>query len=263
LYDEPINVELWCQSIRKDQQVAFYQGVGNMGGADAGATVEELLTGREDHAETIGDGGDYLPLSVWGKMGYNVDDIANNSADGDKQMHKVLGDTYRVRILSKGNTAVRATGRTTQLGTKRKLADVVNEAGTKALQAQLALENQGAMLAQLALENADPEGSDSSKSSSNSSSRSSSSNSSSSSNHKKSKKSKKNQTYKKSKKSKKDKKDKKGKKSKKDKKGKKSGKASCTSLYLYLYTYVGRRPCIGCVTMCCTCVLKRFVALGL
>jgi hypothetical protein len=226
---------LWCQNIRKDQQVAFYQGVGNMGGADAGATVEELLVGREDHAETIGDGGDYLPLGVWGQMGYNVDDIANNSEACDKKTHKVLGDTYRVRILSKGNTAVRATGRTTRLGTKRKLEDVVNGAGTKALQAQLALENQGALQAQLALENADPEGSDSSQSSSNSSSRSSSSNSSSSSDHKKSKKSKKNKKSKKSKKSKKNKKDNKDNKSKKDKKSKKSGKASCTSIYLYIY----------------------------
>jgi hypothetical protein len=240
-----MNVGLWCQSIRKEQQVAFYKGCANMTGADAGGMVTELLEGKEDHAETVADGGDYLPLNVWKTMGYNVTDIENNSEPCDKKHHKVLGDTYRVRILSKANTAIRATSRSTRLSTKRKFG----EDAAKAIappDAELAVE----AATQLALENAK----EASSNSSNSSSRSSSSSSSSSSDRKKSKKSKKNKKA--AKKAKKSKKDKKNKKHKKEKKGR---KASCTSIY----TYVGCRPCIGCVTMCCICVLKRFVALGL
>jgi cobalamin biosynthesis Mg chelatase CobN len=216
-----------------------------MTGADAGGMVTELLEGKEDHAETVADGGDYLPLNVWKTMGYNVTDIENNSEPCDKKHHKVLGDTYRVRILSKANTAIRATSRSTRLSTKRKFG----EDAAKAIappDAELAVE----AATQLALENAK----EASSNSSNSSSRSSSSSSSSSSDRKKSKKSKKNKKA--AKKAKKSKKDKKNKKHKKEKKGR---KASCTSIY----TYVGCRPCIGCVTMCCICVLKRFVALGL
>ncbi len=243
-----MNVGLWCQSIRKEQQVAFYKGCAMMTGADAGGMVTELLEGKEDHAETVADGGDDLPLNVWKTMGYNVTDIENNSEPCDKKHHKVLGDTYRVRILSKANTAIRATSRSTRLSTKRKFGeDAANAIAPPT--AELAVE----AAVQLALENAKEASSHSSKSSSNSSSRSSSSNSSSS-DRKKSKKSKKNKKA--AKKAKKSKKDKKNKKHKKEKKGR---KASCTSIY----TYVGCRPCIGCVTMCCICVLKRFVALGL
>ena len=163
----------------------------------------------------------------------------------------MLGDTYRVRILSKANTAIRATSRSTRLSTKRKFVEDVDAAlAIAATEAEAE--------AQLALENAKEATSNNSNSSSNRSSRSSGS--SSSSDRKKYKKSKKNKKAdKKDKKSKKSEKDKKNKNNTKEKKEKKGRKASCISIY----SYVGCRPCIGCVMMCCICVLKRFVALGL
>jgi cobalamin biosynthesis Mg chelatase CobN len=147
----------------------------------------------------------------------------------------VLGDTYRVRILHKENTAIRATTRITRLSTKRKFvgdADLAAEA-----EAQLALENAKQATAQLALENAKEAEAEaiSNNSTSSSNSSSNSSGSSSSSDRKKSRKSKKNKKA--AKKDKKSKKSKKDKKNKKEKKEKKTRKASCTSIYIYIHMW--------------------------
>ncbi len=46
--------------------------------------------------------GKYLPLSVWGKMGYDVDAIKNLSSPQDVRSDPVLGDVYRVVTMMTG-----------------------------------------------------------------------------------------------------------------------------------------------------------------
>jgi hypothetical protein len=168
-----------------------------MSGAQAAKHADTMLTGAQVEKECFYDGGEYLPLNVWGHRGFDKTRIETLSRDEDIREDAVLGTTYRVKIVTKVKSIARVHTRSTVL--KRKIA---------------ALEDKPAEM--LALGNASP-----SPPGPSSSSDSSSSSSSSSSSHKKSKKGKKG---KKSKKSKKDKKDKKGKNNKTDKKDKKHKK---------------------------------------
>ena len=44
-----------------------------------------------------------MPLNVWATRGFDAEAIRNNSAPADKMVHPVLGDVYRVAILSSGS----------------------------------------------------------------------------------------------------------------------------------------------------------------
>ena len=52
--------------------------------------------------------GKFLPLAVWEKKGFNVDDIQNNSRPSDKAKDPVLGEVFRVRILTTGQSGEQA-----------------------------------------------------------------------------------------------------------------------------------------------------------
>jgi hypothetical protein len=178
-----MNVELWWQVIHKDQQESFYQGMTpGQSGAEAGRMLEELIEGTDTRSDWYHDGGLYLPLGVWERQGYDITRIENLSKPEDKRVDPVLGDTYRVRILSKGNSGVRATARVSR-GMKR-VAPISAISDAASAANQLALED----AAKLALEVATAEATKAAASSNGSSTDSSSDDSSSSSDHKKKKK---------------------------------------------------------------------------
>jgi hypothetical protein len=214
-----MNGMLWWQVIHKDQQTGFYQNCsgGLDGGANARKMLDELLESTDTRSEYFQDGGEFLPLSVWAVRGFDTDRIAANTRAEDRKDDMVLGLTFRVRILSKGNSGVRATARISR-GTKRSAPET---SPVPVPVEQLALED---AVAKLALENAAAKPSQGSGSSNDSSS-SSSNSSSSSSDHKKKKKH--------SKKSKKDKKSKKQ--SKKEKKLEKKLKKAYTTMYISIW----------------------------
>jgi hypothetical protein len=201
-----------------EQQTAFYDGAHDMEGRDMVKKARELLEATESHGQFYCDGGKFLPLSVWANMGYDVDRIERLTLKEDSREDRVLGKTFRVRVLSTGNKGESMLSRKSVLKRKRN--------------APLALDPTSRTGEPLALEDLPagtttpparfPGGSSSSNKSSNDSSNessddSSNDSSSSSSKHKKKK-------GKKGKKGKKNKKDKKGKKNKKDKKNKKNKK---------------------------------------
>jgi hypothetical protein len=196
----------------EEKRVAFMVTLDGMSSA-AMATECERFISSEEHQEYYQDGGEFLPLSVWAKRGFDPDRIEAKALPSDIQEHSVLGPTYRVRIISMGNRGAR--------GIKR----------AHNLEATATVKRPAAVPKILAIGNGDgPEGAvpepapvtpvaDPSPAPSRSaSSGSSSPSSSSSSGHKKKKK-------KHSKKSKKDKKSKKEKKSKKSKKDAKPNQA--------------------------------------
>jgi hypothetical protein len=77
-----------------------------MTGAEANTQLAQRLielTSTEEHGEFYETGGDFLPLSVWGTMGYDTESIKNGSLPKDKKIHPVLGDTYRVVVLRSGH----------------------------------------------------------------------------------------------------------------------------------------------------------------
>jgi hypothetical protein len=139
-----MNVELRWQVIHKDQQESFYKGMTpGQSGAEAGRMLEELIEGTDTRSEWYEDGGRYLPLGVWDRQGYDITRIETLSKPEDKRWDPVLGDTYRVRILSKGNSGVRATSRVSR-GTKRGAPiSAIADSGSAAI--QLALEDAAKM----------------------------------------------------------------------------------------------------------------------
>jgi hypothetical protein len=201
-----------------EQQMSFYNGAHDMETSDMLKKATELLEGSEAHGEFYIDGGKFLPLSVWANQGYDVDRIERLTLKEDTKEDRVLGKTFRVKVLVTGTLK-----KTTQLKRKRGAAPLAlqdQSASSSSTRRPLALEDEPqALPGNTTTPPASPEGASSSSTSSKDSSDDSSSDSSSSKHKKKGKKGKK------GKKNKKDKKGKKGKKNKKDKKNKKEKKS--------------------------------------
>ena len=186
-------------SLTDEEKQKFYKEVQDKSAEEIVASAKKLLTKFESHSKFYAESGKHLPLSVWAAKGFNVDRIRTLTPQSDIQMHNILGECYRVQLLT--------TGRSGEEGLKQE--DVKAARGKKraaAVTAAVAGEQQSKV--------------EDAKSSSSRDSSSSSSSSSSSDGASKKKKSKKGKKDKKAKKSKKGKKDKKAKKSKKGKKDK-------------------------------------------
>jgi hypothetical protein len=207
--------------------MAFYAGADGLSGPDVLRSARELLTSSESHGEYYIDGGEFLPLSVWVQRGYDSNRIHDLTKPADIREDRVLGTTYRVRILATGNKGEGMVTRTSQHKRKSGTPPVALEgqSSSSSRPRTLALEDKPEPQASAsATPPADDSGTSSSSSRSDSSNSSNSSSSSSGKHkkdkkgNKKSKKDKKNKKNKKGKKNKKDKKDKKGKREKKNKK---------------------------------------------
>ena len=79
----------------------FMRELQGSGGKDVAAKLDTFLQQYDRSEDTYAEGGEFLPLSVWGNRGFNEHDIATKTLDVDKKQHPVLGDTFRVRIVSK------------------------------------------------------------------------------------------------------------------------------------------------------------------
>jgi hypothetical protein len=203
--------------------MAFHAGAEGLSGPELLRKARELLTASESHGEYYMDGGEFLPLSVWGRRGFDETRIELHSLPLDIREDRVLGKTYRVKVLSTGTKGDNTVTRTSQ--SKRKssalpLAPQDPSSSSSSSRPRLALEDAVPQPGGTSTPHASAdEGSSSSSSDSSSDSSSSSSSSCSSGKHKK--KGKKGKKDKKGKKVKKGKKGKKGKKEKKEKKSKK------------------------------------------
>ena len=89
-----------------DQQQSFFKEIAGKDSKKIRGLVEDLLERIEKKETNFSEGGAFLPLSVWERKGFNINDIKEKSLPCDKREHRVLGDTYRVRIeaLTKSNT---------------------------------------------------------------------------------------------------------------------------------------------------------------
>ena len=47
----------------------------------------------------ITEGGEFLPLGVWGVRGFDIESIRSHTPLEDRKIDKVLGEVYRVRVL--------------------------------------------------------------------------------------------------------------------------------------------------------------------
>jgi hypothetical protein len=204
----------------KEEQYAFYAQLTGLSKADAVAAAEALLERVIADAHEVTEGGEFLPLGVWGVRGFNVSAIESLTPPEDRKIDKVLGEVYRVRVLQTRRTQTTTQKRIHRLNVPLQppqqqqqqqqqplaIVDTATVAAAAAVAAEAA--SVAAAAAALAIEDGLPDEQPSSSSSNSSSSSSSSSNRHKKGRHKKSKKDKK-ARHKKSKKDRKVKKDKK------------------------------------------------------
>jgi hypothetical protein len=205
----------------KEEQYAFYAQLTGLSKADAVAAAEALLERVIADAHEVTEGGEFLPLGVWGVRGFNVEAIESLTPPEDRKIDKVLGEVYRVRVLQTRRTQTTTQKRIHRLNVPLQppqqqqqqqqqqplaIVDTATVAAAAAVAAEAA--SVAAAAAALAIEDGLPDEEPSSSSSNSSSSSSSSSNRHKKGRHKKSKKDKK-ARHKKSKKDRKVKKDKK------------------------------------------------------
>ena len=104
----------------EEEQRTFFKGLSTSTGVDAINKVKELISKTEQHERFYECGGEFLPLGVWRTRGYDEDAIEAKSADDDKQVHPVLGLTYRVRLLKTGNRGLEGITRISTYGSASK-----------------------------------------------------------------------------------------------------------------------------------------------
>ena len=75
--------------------------------AQVQAQHNDFFRSFEKHEDYYADGGEFLPLGVWGQRGFDTDAIEQKSLEQDMKPHPVLGITYRVKIYSAGRQGVR------------------------------------------------------------------------------------------------------------------------------------------------------------
>jgi hypothetical protein len=83
----------------KEMQQQFYQESAGTNTRDTIQKVEGLIA-SEAVDEVYQEGAEYLPLSVWTARGFDADAIAKNAAPEDVKNHPVLGQVYRVQLIS-------------------------------------------------------------------------------------------------------------------------------------------------------------------
>ena len=79
------------EALQEDVKQAFMASLIGMDGPGAVAKATELFETYRVDEEVYKDGGDYLPLSVWEKQGWDISRVAEFSPDADKKWHSVLG----------------------------------------------------------------------------------------------------------------------------------------------------------------------------
>ncbi len=79
------------EALQEDVKQAFMASLIGMDGPGAVAKATELFETYRVDEEVYKDGGDFLPLSVWEKQGWDTSRVAEFSPAADKKWHSVLG----------------------------------------------------------------------------------------------------------------------------------------------------------------------------
>ena len=91
-------------SLTSEEQQKFYKEVQDKSAEEIVASAKKLLTKFESHSKFYAESGKHLPLSVWAAKGFDVDRIKTLTPQSDIQMHNILGECYRVQLLTTGRS---------------------------------------------------------------------------------------------------------------------------------------------------------------
>ena len=106
MYQHKIDVKHIC-SLSNEEVGAFFNEIHGLSAAHVAEKARGIIAKTEAHKQVYANGGEYLPLSAWAVKGFDTDRIRDLSAAEDIIEHDVLGTTYRVKILSKGEAGER------------------------------------------------------------------------------------------------------------------------------------------------------------
>ena len=174
------------------QQAQMYRAAHTLKPDDIEKLASANVKVQKSTADTFAEGGQFLPLDVWRKQGFQINE--ENISEEDKGFSEVFGPTVRLRIQSRLTAATTDVAATITLAQKRGLKRKSSDAlPTEPAHVPLALgaAEPEAYLQMAPVPSAKAEGEDSSSSTTSSTSSSSSSDSSSSDQKKKKKKKKK------------------------------------------------------------------------
>jgi hypothetical protein len=77
--------------------------------------AEQMLERVIADSHEITEGGEFLPLGVWGVRGFDIEAIRSLTPQEDRKIDKVLGEVYRVRVLQTRRTQTIRNQRTHRL----------------------------------------------------------------------------------------------------------------------------------------------------
>lgn len=127
-----------AESLEKKQ--AFMKSLHGLGGKDAATKARQFLENKHTKERAYKHGGAFLPLSVWAKQGYDVENIEALTTPEDRSKHPVLGDVFRVAVMEKwqGGSHCEVEGDSFNAGTDpravlQKLADMLAGNGSLGL----------------------------------------------------------------------------------------------------------------------------------
>ena len=86
-----------------------------MSGAAANNRLIQI-TNKETHAEYYDNWGEWLPLSVWGQRGFDVESIRAKAAPSDRKPCDMFGELFRVRVSSSGERGERGATKDDTIG---------------------------------------------------------------------------------------------------------------------------------------------------
>lgn len=89
-------------ALTEAEKMEFFSSVRCASGKDVVTKMKEFMETHHIQEAFYENSGEFLPLSVWAARGFDVNAIADKSDASDKKIHPVLGESFRVRILSAG-----------------------------------------------------------------------------------------------------------------------------------------------------------------
>jgi len=90
-----------------EEQKAFMADIGGLNITQIRALIESKYQKITQHGTYYDNGGQYLPPSVYEKMGYDPVAIKALTPSCDRVMHPILGETFRLAILTTGQRGYR------------------------------------------------------------------------------------------------------------------------------------------------------------
>ena len=105
-----------------EEKQAFMGDIADKNLSQIRAILETKFRKLSQHGTYYDHNGEFLPLSVWEKRGYDPEAIKTLTPNSDKRVHPILGDTYRVVLIKTGQKGYEGTENAEEMSKRPKNA---------------------------------------------------------------------------------------------------------------------------------------------